>query len=345
MGKKRYTYAGLTATQLKTRSSCPLATDIIIEASNIDCSNINITQVKGVLGTTVTSVSGLCSDANVNKWSGFSPREMYNSSGFVDSRVRTPYELGIFSGYNHSAVIPDTTNTEALSLGSANANQDIAVGFNVNLGEVNWLESGLWSHFHLVEGGIIKGSIDLSTYVANTVVNLSINLLAGGTGTTTNYTIIGYFGSSVSNFTSRLVETDAVCSITILSPPQFSNFILVDSTANQTVIATAESVSWTNQLSCILTDKLIAGNNLQGKYRCTANSDIGLINVGEFGIIRSTVNCYRVRNSVQSSKYAVVSNYRILYSALGTSFDWAIPSALLPQQDGDLFYLEFDNLY
>lgn len=344
MGKILNTYSGLTATQLKTRSSCPTQTNITVLTSTIDCVNITVTQVKGVLGSGSTAVSGLCSEALVNKWSGFSPREFYNLSGFVTSRVKTPYALGSFAGYNHSAITPDTYNTEVFTLGSANANTNIAVGFNVNLGEVNWQTYGAWTHFHLLEGGSIKGSIDLSTYVANSVVNIPINLLSGIAGSTTNYTITGWFGQSPTNYLSKLVQTDAICQITITVPPLFANFTLVDSTANQVVIANAEGVTWTNQLTCILTNPLISGNNLQGKYRCTANSDIGLINVGQFGIERATVNCYRIRAGVTSSRYAVISNYRILYNATGTAFDWTIPSALLPQQDNDLYYLEFDSL-
>ena len=78
MGKIQNTYGGFTATALKTRASIPTQTNIIVNGSSIDCSNIIISGIKGVLGDTATSVVNLSNSANVNKWSGFSPIEYYN---------------------------------------------------------------------------------------------------------------------------------------------------------------------------------------------------------------------------------------------------------------------------
>jgi hypothetical protein len=102
MAKTIYQYAGFTATDLKNRGSATC--DMVVNGTGVDCTNITDTRVKNVLGESTTAVSGLCSSSLVNKWSGFAPTEWYFSGDNFLNRVKTPYSMGNFAGYNHNAV-------------------------------------------------------------------------------------------------------------------------------------------------------------------------------------------------------------------------------------------------
>ena len=97
-------YAGFTATDIKNRADIPLQSNMTVSGSNVNCVNITTTQVKNVLGETVTGVGALCSSPLVNKWSGFGPTEWYVNAGSFLNRIKTPYSMGSFAGYNHDAV-------------------------------------------------------------------------------------------------------------------------------------------------------------------------------------------------------------------------------------------------
>lgn len=56
-----------------------------------DVSNISISDIRNVIGESVSTVGGLCSSGKVNQWALFRP------SGSA------PYKLGDFAGYNHQA--------------------------------------------------------------------------------------------------------------------------------------------------------------------------------------------------------------------------------------------------
>lgn len=104
MGKILNTYNGLSASQIiaKASNTCTMT----LAGSTVDCTNITTTKIKSVLGASSNSVSALCQHSGVNKYSGFSPVEWYISGTDLYNRVKTPYTMGSFAGYNHSAVTP-----------------------------------------------------------------------------------------------------------------------------------------------------------------------------------------------------------------------------------------------
>lgn len=138
MAKRRYTYAGYTATQLKDRSSIPTASDISEGANYIDCSNIVLNAVRGVLGETSYKLSELASSPNINQFSYFNTGYWSLTGGVLAyTPANTPYNLADFAGYNHNAPPPTKSyfNTQAnFSDGGGN----VRVYGTINVGEIDW---------------------------------------------------------------------------------------------------------------------------------------------------------------------------------------------------------------
>ena len=97
-------YGGFTSADIKNRADIPLQANMTVSGSNVNCTNINVTQVKNVLGESVTGVGALCQSANVNKWSNYSSREWLISWPTITNSVKFPYQLGSFAGYDKEAV-------------------------------------------------------------------------------------------------------------------------------------------------------------------------------------------------------------------------------------------------
>lgn len=109
MGKILNTYGSFTAAQLKSRSSIPQQSSIVVNAGNIDCSNIIITDVKNVIGHSNANLGSLSESENVNKYSYFGPYSWSILSNNFTYNLKYPYKLGNFAGYNHNATIPSIT--------------------------------------------------------------------------------------------------------------------------------------------------------------------------------------------------------------------------------------------
>ena len=182
MAKILYPYNGLTASQIAAKASntCTLT----VNGSQVDCTNITITKIKNVIGASASTVSSLCTSGNVNKWSGFSPREFYISGNVVYDRVKTPYTMGSFAGYNHGAGSPFCTVNPTFNLPSTQAQQIVNINVSVNISEANF--SSIQSYCHIVVDGTIANSFALSSYNPLTSTDLTITTTApvqGGTKT------------------------------------------------------------------------------------------------------------------------------------------------------------------
>ena len=106
MGKIINTYRGFTASNIisKASNTCTLT----LAGSTVDCTDITISKIKNVIGSSNTNLSSLCTSSNVNIYSGFSPIYWFVSGANPDtailtSSVKTPYSMGYFAGYNHNS--------------------------------------------------------------------------------------------------------------------------------------------------------------------------------------------------------------------------------------------------
>ena len=106
MSKDLSAYDGFSATDIKNKADIPMQNNITVNGSTIQCTDILLTDVKNAIGTSSTTVDSLCTDSSVNKWSNFGPTEWYVSNQSLYNRVKTPYSLGNFAGYNKDAVEP-----------------------------------------------------------------------------------------------------------------------------------------------------------------------------------------------------------------------------------------------
>lgn len=106
MSKDLSSYDGFSATDIKNRADIPAQSNITVNGSTVQCTDIKLTDVKNAIGSSSSTVGGLCNDSAVNKWSYFGPTEWYVSSETLLNRVKTPYSLGSFAGYNKDAVEP-----------------------------------------------------------------------------------------------------------------------------------------------------------------------------------------------------------------------------------------------
>lgn len=91
MGKIINGTTSVTAQQFLSNATAGISTMSLVDSNTIDCSNIKISGVKAVLGSSSTSISALCQSPNINKGANFRPLGT------------PPYNLGDFAGYNHNA--------------------------------------------------------------------------------------------------------------------------------------------------------------------------------------------------------------------------------------------------
>lgn len=142
MGKIRNTYRAYTASELKSRADIPAQGNISVGSTSIDCIDINITNVKNVLGVSTTKLSELCTSANINQWSGFSPYSRaitgWGTTGYVTNSLPTSdFNLGDFAGYNHDA--PEVGWDGDAPEGTIYYDENGQTGFScgVKIGELN----------------------------------------------------------------------------------------------------------------------------------------------------------------------------------------------------------------
>lgn len=163
MGKIINAYNEFTAQQIKDRADVPLQADMTVVGSTVDCSNISVSLIKNVLGVGDTAVSALCSSVNVNKFSGFGPTEWYRSGGLLLSRIKTPYMIGSFAGYNHNAAVAGFVSdlSKPTTFDYTIGANSYTLGVSLQRGEIDWWPLVQATHVKLViknNSGVIVGS-------------------------------------------------------------------------------------------------------------------------------------------------------------------------------------------
>jgi len=69
---------------------------VVIDASQLDVSNISISDIKNFFGADVTNLGALCQLPQINAWARYRPAGV------------APFRLGDFAGYNHYALPPSS---------------------------------------------------------------------------------------------------------------------------------------------------------------------------------------------------------------------------------------------
>ena len=202
MGKIISSYGGFSSTDIKNRAEIPLQADMVVTGNNVDCSNLNVTQIKNVLGESSTAVGGLCTSPLVNKWSGFSPVEWYLSAGSFLNRVKIPYSMGSFAGYNHGAVSAGFMGGSHITtfkyISGDSTPHTISTGLQV--GEINFPSMVGATHVKMVikEGSTLVGSNLVAigtTYNDTTPINPFYNVVMGSRTGTVTFTAYAYLSN------------------------------------------------------------------------------------------------------------------------------------------------------
>ena len=99
-------FVGITFTAADITSRNDIGDGAVV-GNTAEISNITMTNIRDVLGETSNSLSVLSTSVNINEWSAFSPLELEvdDDHNFIFTST-TPYEMGEFAGYNHTAIIP-----------------------------------------------------------------------------------------------------------------------------------------------------------------------------------------------------------------------------------------------
>ena len=166
-------YGGFTAQQIKDRAEIPIQAYMTVVGNTVECVQVPISVIKGILASSSTSVGGLCTDANVNQWSGFGPREWYVNNGVLINRLKTPYEMGYFAGYNHDALSPLVSGkTETININSGQQTSS-GVTCSFELSEIDWTQYALITQIGFV-------SKIGSTVLATTYYSLAFSEVGSG---------------------------------------------------------------------------------------------------------------------------------------------------------------------
>ncbi|HEY3389622.1 MAG TPA: hypothetical protein VGK38_08640 [Prolixibacteraceae bacterium] len=356
MGKLISAYGGFTATDLKNRADIPLQADMVITGSDVDCSDITITKIKNILGETVTGIGALCQSANVNKWSGFSPREWYTDTQVIKDRVLPPYTFGSFAGYNNEAISPFIQSVSDIVLGS----DYNAVSYNptikVNLGEVNWNKYG-FDYCYILVDGVENVNFPLTSYVGNTLKDVVLSLTTPARGYDKNYSVTVWMGNELHK-SGSLTQVSDIFNIKVQRIAEFTAHTIVNSTANKLIIEDYMSIDkqfeYISDIYLQSIDKAISFNTLTGKYLLTADvkrkSDNVLLRTIQVGGGNSidrplcNVTLYKTNNNVTSATATINTAYMVGTLAGGYSYTFTIPTEL-NKVDGDNFYLVFDTFH
>ena len=356
MAKTLTPYSGLTASGIVAKATSGIC-DLVVNGSNVDASNVSLNGVKNVIGDSAPSLAGVCQSANVNIYSGFSPR-VWVMASTVYSTPRTPYSLGSFAGYKHNASTPSLSCTNPINLNSTYANASYNLSLDLNLGEVNWAADLGYDYCIMKVNGNTDTSsaFALSSYTANTTKNVICSVTCPAAGGSSNFEVQAWFGSST-NATGRLTPATASTTINVAIAAYYANHLIVDSQANRDIVDALGSpycdypTEYCAMLDTTITNKSLSSTTLADYY--TVLADIHRSSDGAhlrtINIPHRYIHCdfimYKINGSTQSSDYTIASSQWIQYTSGGWSQSYAIPVALQSPVDNDRFYMKFDNLW
>ena len=137
-----------------------------------EINDITITRIRQVLGNPVdaqgnpiTDVSLLCSHANINMWALFRPNKV------------SPFKIGDFAGYNHTAGAPTHFIGKTTSMTfNLDINKKFAIPFLLNRGErpPSWTDPATMWEWVKVSVATVSGDLYVNTYKVASVYGESV---------------------------------------------------------------------------------------------------------------------------------------------------------------------------
>jgi hypothetical protein len=253
MAKRLTKYRGYTPTEMKTRANIPVAGDISVGATYIDCSNIKLSEVKTLLSESVFAIETVCTSANVNVWSGYGPTVRTVAAGIlVNSAPSSTFSLGSFTGYNHTATTPhwDYKDTPKYA---AEGTESILFLADVNISEPTYNDMPGYTDtvgivLLIYEGATLKayGVTALSTLTD--IANLEATWAISSPGLTADKSLTAKIRLCNVATTGAFSESNIACSIpgitdeayslikliaTILNPSSWSGWTLTNEGLNK----------------------------------------------------------------------------------------------------------------
>ena len=177
--------------------------------AQLGTTNIDVAEVKSTIGVSSNDVINLTTSDNINIWSRNRAGYLYNNGGVLGFQkprghaTADPrggfedYNLGDFRLYNHTATPPKMTQ-----LGDIQISETSTLTASLDLGEVDWNNTGTYKHSHnslgyvthvwfIVDGSDFK-SIPLTECSRYVTADIPVSVSAGSSHT---YTIEAALGT------------------------------------------------------------------------------------------------------------------------------------------------------
>jgi len=243
MSKVISAYESFTATAIKTKATIPDQSDMTVNGTNVECSNISIAKVHNGIQSSCLHLYGLCTSPRVNKYSGFGPRYWYVSGGNLVSGIKTPYQLGDFAGYNHNAPATGWMNKPATTMWSS-PTMDVIFTADINVSEIKYSDitnchGVALTIWNAAGTSLLKFQIldvDSGSFGGN--CSLECTFTAGTITTETTYTGKIYLTDNTTNFLENL--GNALCKI-----PNIDDFTTTVKVYVSTTLNTSGTAGWT----------------------------------------------------------------------------------------------------
>jgi len=131
----RAAYRNFSSTELNARFSNTC--DHSVNGSNVDCTNVNTTKIKNVLGVSDTAIRALSRRDEVNVWSAWGPTVRSVSGGkLTNSEPADGEEGNDFAGYNHSAPTPHYNSGGSNTYTFLQSGADLVLSCVLDIGEL-----------------------------------------------------------------------------------------------------------------------------------------------------------------------------------------------------------------
>ena len=139
MALSRAAYRNFTASDIDGRISNTCTHSV--NGSNVDCTDITVSKVRTVLGSSAYNLSSLCTATGVNHWSAWGPTTRAFSGGVLtNSDPSSSYSLGSFAGYHHDAITPVYESGGSNTYSYKQSGSDMTFTCVLDIGEIRYDE-------------------------------------------------------------------------------------------------------------------------------------------------------------------------------------------------------------
>ena len=272
MGKILNTYRGFTASNIISKASNTCTHTLA--GQTVDCTDISVSKIKNVLGATTNNLSELCTNSNVNVYSGFSPKYWFVSGANPETATLTndnkiPYQMGYFAGYNHNANASGWNGWKSSAETAIWVTNGGTATFiaDVYISEIKYQDITNCLGFALTiwDGATLKGYDIIDINDTNVTDYCSFSCNVGNMIENKNYTGKIYLVNNISTFSQNL--GNALCRI-----PNIDDFTTAVNIYVNSGLNTAGCAGWTVSGAGInLSNSTVSFSNM---YSSNSYSDI-----------------------------------------------------------------------